>query len=153
MVSLGIAPAGAFGAHADLSARIGWFSVGLEARADLPASTGVAEGGRVSTHVDLGSIVPCFYAPRIAVVCGLLSLGAFSESGTDLATSRSAAALFVAAGARAGVEIPLGNVLFFLAHVDALAPLTRHPVLVDGADVFTVAPVTGSMALGLGVHF
>jgi hypothetical protein len=153
VVSFGVAPTAAAGAHADVEVRYRFASLGLEARGDLPASASAMTGGRVSTFVALGSIVPCVHLPAPLFWCGVASVGAFHESGSGLASSRSASATISLLGPRAGVELPIGGRFFFLAHADALATLTRHVVQIDGQDVFVIAPVTGSLGLGAGAHF
>ncbi len=153
MVSFGVAPAVAVGAHADVELRYRFLSLGLEARGDLPASGSVSAGGRVTTSLVLGSIVPCVHAPAPLFWCGVVSVGEFHEAGSGLASPRSAGAAFAAVGPRAGIELPIARPIFFFAHADALATLTRHVVQVDGQDAFVIAPVTGSLGLGAGARF
>jgi hypothetical protein len=110
-------------------------------------------GGRITTTLVAGSILPCVRAPAPLFFCGVASIGEFHESGSGLASPRSGGALFGAVGPRAGVELPLARPFFFFAHADALATLTRHVVQVDGQDAFVIAPVTGSLGLGAGARF
>ena len=86
-------------------------------------------------------------------LCAVGSFGAFFESGAGLAAPRSATAPFGAAGGRVAAFVPLGDRLFFAAHVDVLAALTRHVVQIDGAEAFHVPPVSATLGLGAGARF
>jgi hypothetical protein len=153
IASLGVAPAATLGAHLDAELRYRRLSIGLEARADLPASASTDVGGRVRTEVVLGSLVPCVREPAPLFVCGVLAVGSFSESGVDVAAPRSKSAVYAATGVRLGVELALRGSFFFVAHADGLVTLLRHTVQLDQTDVYTLSPVAASLGLGLGTRF
>jgi len=154
VATVGASPALALGAQAGFETRFrGIASLGLEARGDLPASKTVLRGARVRSNLVLVSLAACLRAPAPLFICGLGALGSFHESGGGLAEAQSDDALFAALGARVGIALPLTGAFFFLAHGDALTPLTRHVVQIDRENVFEVAPVMGSAGIGAGATF
>jgi hypothetical protein len=153
IASFGVAPTGTLGLHLDAELRYRSFSLGLEGRADLPSSISTAVGGRVSTQVVLGAVVPCLREPSPLFVCGLLAAGVFSESGVDVAAPQSRSALYAAPGLRVGIELPLNQSLFFVGHADGLVALLRHTVELDQTAVFTVPPGALSVGFGAGARF
>jgi hypothetical protein len=152
-LSAGLAPSAAVGATIAVERRLGVLSIGLEARADLPASAAASTGGRVRSEVFLGSVVPCLHVLRPFFGCAFFSAGAFDAAGVGIAVSRNPVAPFAAAGLRLGVEVPLGRRVFLLGRADGLVPLTRPTVQIDRRAVFTPAPVTPSVGFGAGVYF
>jgi hypothetical protein len=157
IVSLGVAPTAAFGMSANLGARYRMLSLELEGRGDLPAAGNPTSNGRIDTYVLLGSVAPCVHADVTLAssleACALFSLGTFHESGSDLQSPHTGSAPYAAAGARVGVELPLRGPVFYVAHVDGLATLTRHSVQIDGQTVFTLPPLAASVGFGAGLHF
>jgi hypothetical protein len=152
-VSFGVAPAAAVGAHVDVDVRRGPLSIGLEARADLPSSAAAPQGGRVSTHLLLASVVPCVRALAPLALCAVGSFGDFFESGAGLAAPSSGSAPFAAVGGRVAAFIPVTDRLFVATHVDVLAALTRHVVQIDDAEAFHVPPASATLGLGAGARF
>ncbi len=154
VASFGAAPATSLGGPGGHRGPVrGIVSLGVEGRADLPASASALGGARVSTNLVLGSLAACLRAPSPLFVCGLAAIGSFHESGSNLERAQSENAFFAALGARLGIALPLTRTFFFLAHADALSPLTRHIVQVDGQNVFEVSPVMGSFGIGAGATF
>ena len=109
LAALGAAPTVNFGFTASAGVRGPHWSVDLEGRFDLPAGqpTGsVNATGSVETALYLATALPCFHV-RLFSGCALLALGAQTADGINLPVTRKSASLFAAAGARAGIEVPL----------------------------------------------
>jgi hypothetical protein len=152
IASFGVAPAVAVGVRGALDARLSrFFSLGIDLRGDLPAS-----GESVETYVLAGSVVACARAPVRPVSllgCGLVSLGDFHETGVGVANPMSGDALYASVGPRAGVELPLGDRFFLIAHADAAFVLLRNVVKLDGGQVFQLPVAAPSVGLGGGALF
>jgi hypothetical protein len=147
LVAIGTAPAPAAGIWVGAAVRSGDLSIGLEGRADAFASKRV-DAGSVSASLLLASILPCWH-PGFVLACGVGSIGALQGSGEQVDEPRKETTLFAAAGARLGVELPLGSVLALTGHVDVRANLTRTSLRLDDRDVWTTPPVGGDLGLGV----
>ncbi|HEY2513979.1 MAG TPA: hypothetical protein VGI39_24095 [Polyangiaceae bacterium] len=150
LVSEGTAPALTPAGALFAGMRLGHFSSAVELRIDAPLSSPVG-GGSVSSWLYAGSLVPCAHVDVLSF-CAVGSLGSLQASG-DLAQSRSASALWVAVGGRAGLELQMSRVLFLRAHADLLYDLTPPTFLVDGAGVFRAPSLAFVAGVGAGVHF
>ena len=60
---------------------------------------------------------------------------------------------FLAAGARVGLELPLGSILTAGAHADVLAPLTETVLRVNGQPVWTSPAISGALGVTIGARF
>jgi len=156
-IASGAAPSTAFGLLGFFEVRRDIFSLGVDLRADLPASRAVAGGGRVQSSLVLASLAPCLHLsiPRDAplFLCALASAGQLSGSADGLAHPSSASAFFAAFGGRLGVDVPLGDTFFLRAHGDLLVAATRHVLTVDDAPAFTVPPVAAVLGLAAAARF
>jgi hypothetical protein len=145
------APAAAMGGMVQVAARRAAFSLGVDGRADLPASarlrTGMVQAGLLTA-----AIVPCWHM-RILSGCLLGRAGVMRAAGVGLVEAKNATSPFVALGARVGVAIPLGESFFVAVHASVLAPLTETVLRVSGETVWTSPPVGGELALGMGARF
>jgi hypothetical protein len=154
--AVGAAAAATVGGSVQASARRGSFSLGLEGRGDLPATTtltlGSAPVGEMQTSLLIGSLVPCALR-GVLEGCALLSAGAIRASARDLDRPQEASAPFVAVGARVGLELPLGGVLSAGAHADVLAPLTQLVLRVSGQPVWTSPAITAAFGVTIGARF
>jgi len=149
LVPFNVAPTVTVGFRAALDvAIVSSLSLGLDLRADLPAS-----GEAVETYIVAASIVPCIRYPKPFFFCGLVSLGDFHETGVDITHARSGDALYAAVGPRVGAELPIGRRFFVLAHADAAFILLRNPVSVGAVMVFQLPVVAPSVGLAGGVAF
>ncbi len=152
-LAFGVAPSVAVGLDAGVDARIGErFSLGLELRGDLPASSGAPAGGSVSTAVFAASVVPCARVPFLLSLCAVASVGDFHEAGAGLAQDASGDALYAAVGPRVGLEVPLGRA-FVAARVDGSFILLRHVLDVGSVEVFRLPVFVPGVAAGAGVLF
>ena len=145
--SLGAAPSPAVGVVIGAALRAGGWSLGLEGRADLPASKGL-RAGEATTGLLAASLVPCAHL-GVAAVCALGTAGALRASGHGLVDARQVTLPYAAVGARLALAFPVSPRWSARLHGDVTAPLTESKVVVDG-DVVWTSPIL-SAALGLGV--
>jgi hypothetical protein len=129
----------------------GHISLGLEARADLPASKEL-RAGQARAYLLAGSLVPCLHLDR-AALCALATAGVRRVSGSGLLDERSATLAYVALGGRIGLELPLREQLSLTLHGDVTAPLTETRLTVDDGVVWTSPAVAVALALGLAMRF
>jgi hypothetical protein len=144
---LGAAPSRTLGVAAGVGVRGGDLSLGLEGRADLPASTSLRVG-EASTALWVASLVPCAHVGRVAT-CALVTAGALRAAGHGLVEARTVTLPYAAVGARVALAIPLTGRWSLALHGDVTTPLTKSKLQVDGTAVWT-SPIL-SAALGLGV--
>ena len=149
--SFGVAPSTAVGASLGLELRRGRWSIEVEARADLPASTHV-EGGTVGAWQASGALLPC---GRVAVffACAVGVLGRFEGTGSDVSRPSHASAIHALAGARLGAELPLADRFWIRVHADGLANLNRPTLRLDGVDRWTAPLLGASVGVALAYHF
>jgi hypothetical protein len=150
--ALGTAPAAAVGFGAFLEVRQGTFSLALEGRFDLRASTSMREGGRVRTSLWVGSVLPCFHV-RPFFLCAIGSLGSLRAEGLDLATSRINHTLYAGLGARVGLEVALTQRLFLRPQLDVVAALFPAELQVDGVARWTAPRYAAIAGIGVGGRF
>jgi hypothetical protein len=143
-VSLGVALGGA----------IRWpsLSVGVEARADAPASAAAPGGGQVASWIVLGALVPCAYLGPV-LVCALVQGGAMHAYSQDVSNSLSRDVAWWAAGARLGALIPIGSDFFLRPRAEVLANLNRKTLEVNGQDAWTPEAVAESVGVDAVVRF
>lgn len=150
LASVQSAPAPTLGATLGVGVRLPRWSTALEGRADLPASDTLTGGGRVSTHLLVGSIVPCVRVQPFSF-CAVGSLGAFFAQADDVAIANDGSALYLAAGARVAVDIPIADWASAYIALDVAATLRRHRLQLDGTNVYELPPTSES--LGVGFRF
>lgn len=150
--SVGAAPAPALGLGAFAGLGRGALSLDFEVRADLPASITRDDGTGVRSSLVLGTVAPCGHL-HVLALCVLGSAGALHGEGLNVGTPERDVTFYAAAGARAAVELTLSRTVFARMRADALAPLTRTTLKNRGSEYWSSPPVTGALALGLGVTF
>jgi hypothetical protein len=151
LVSFGTLPAPAFGLAAGVGVRWPMFSLALEVRADLPASTELGGRTRVRETLIVGSAAPCFHAGWF-VGCGLVAGGALVGEWTGTSGARQASP-YVAAGARLGVEVPITPRFALRGSGDVLVPVSRRPVAVEKFDGWTPPPAGFALGARLVISF
>lgn len=156
-VALDSGPAPAFAFTLQLAISQRRWSLGLEMRGDLPASSDAAFGGRVETALIIGLIVPCA-RHKIASVCALAAFGAERGDGGGYNDPRSVVGFYAALGGRLAVDVPLPPPLAIRVHADLLAPLTRTELYAGSIGdlahrLYRTAPVSSSLGMALLAHF
>lgn len=150
--SVGTAPDVAIGMAASIGARWGNFSIDVDGRGDLPASGAVKTGGTAEASLLAGSLVPCFHR-GVWFVCGVAVAGSVHGSGRDVVAQREGDALYLAAGARAGLELPLGGPFFFRPQIDGLANLSPVELQVDESRVWKAPRFSALIGAGVFASF
>jgi hypothetical protein len=149
--ALGFAPRSSFGATALIGIDLRTFSLDLEGRRDAP--TTIAAGrGEITTSVLLASLAPCLHR-SIAFGCAVVSLGSLQASGGGVAVTSAQSSVFLGAGLRSGVEVPVSSIISLVARLEVMAPLIRTVVRLDGDDVWSAPTLAGSFGLGAVVFF
>jgi hypothetical protein len=152
VASLGSAPGLALGFTAQVGLRWRLASVGLEGRADLPASADIADLGRVKSSLLVATLAPCGHG-RLLLACALVSVGTLQGAGERVAQPRQESTFYAAAGARLGAELPLVRVLYLRVHLDLLATLTRTTLHLDDKPAWITPPVSGALGISVGASF
>lgn len=151
LLGQGVTPERTLGFVLGGSARRGPWSLGLEARADLPRSHGLPVG-EIRAYAVSGSLVPCihFYG---AAACALFSAGALHAQGRGLNDAREITRPYVALGARLAYALPLSRRISLLFHGDVTTPLATTELQVDHENVWTTPHVAAALGIGLGINF
>jgi hypothetical protein len=125
-------------------------SLGIEARADLPAAKSL-RAGEAAAWLLVGSLVPCVHA-RLVSACALATAGALHVAGKGgLVNPRRATLPYLGFGLRLAGALPITEKLSLALHGDVTAPITETKLTVDD-DVVWHSP-TVAMTLGLGIAF
>jgi hypothetical protein len=141
--ALGSAPSPTVGLI--LSTELGFasnrFHLGMDARADLPASDGT-EKGRVVGSLLVADVTGCL--GRTFVGCAVLTAGVARVSSSDVGVSRTVYPFFAAAGVRAGMDFPLLRDVAIRPYLEVALVPTRHTLRIDGEERFTFPPFMAS---------
>jgi hypothetical protein len=153
-VTAGAAPGVAFGATLGGGLRWPAFSLSIEVRVDAPASDTVTApaGARVRTFAAGGALIPCGHlGPMFG--CGVIAASAVSGSSEGVDMPRSDVGPYVGAGARIGLEAPLSSRFAIRLLGEGLASVRSVRLILDGAEVWKTAPLSGSVGTGLVAFF
>ena len=138
----GLSPVATAGAR--ISGEVSWssLSVGLELRADLPASSNLERGGAVKTWLIGAAVVPCW---RVAWFsgCAVGLVGRLQASSVDVARETRETFAFAAAGLRLAADFPVGEALAVRLGADLLGTITPFVLDVDGQRVYDSSVVSG----------
>ncbi len=151
LAAAGAAPRPTAGLRLEAGARRGAFSLGLEGRADLGASTD-REGPDVRSSLLLATLAPCGHLGALAL-CALGSLGSLRGAGRDVDVPAERAALFPALGARAALELRASDRLSLRPHLDLVAPLRPVTLRVDGRGLWTTPPLSAALGASVALAF
>lgn len=149
--SLGTAPRLAFGMDLQVGIRWRFFSIGLEGRADVPA-TDEALGGQVKTMLMHLSLVPCLHWHVIAG-CAVVGGGALRGEGEGYFNNEHQFLQYWTVGGRLAVEVPLVRWLLFHAHLDLLGAPVRIELTVDDVIAWRSPPVAFTFGGGFSASF
>jgi hypothetical protein len=142
----GAAPGLSWGATVFAGVRWGALSVAVEPRIDVPASTDVPAGGRISVLTASGAATPCVHAGGLAG-CAVVAAGIVRGRGQDVLNARAASAPWLALGGRAAWELRLGASFVLRLHADVLAIPIQTVVRVGDEAVWRTP--RASLALGV----
>jgi hypothetical protein len=137
------APSTSIGFQGELGVRRPWWSLALGVRHDL-RSTIVMPESRLDYGLLLGEVIPCFHYGVFAG-CLMLAAGELRMGFDPPFDARSA---YVAAGARAQIEFPIGEWVELHVRTDLLATVHR------GANPAALAlpGATGNFAAALALR-
>jgi hypothetical protein len=146
LATVGLSPAPTGGGKLGLGLRFGALGVYVEGRIDAPVSVSVASGS-VRTSLFMGSALPCIEWHGFSG-CMSIGVGALQVEG-DLAFGRRATSTVVKTGLRLGYQwLPLRHLGLFV-HLDVGGVPTRVTVYANETPVWSTAPVSGELALGI----
>ncbi|HVY45416.1 MAG TPA: hypothetical protein VHB21_06030 [Minicystis sp.] len=137
--AFGSAPGPAFGVGVHGDVALGRLELGLEGRADLPASTRAPRGGEVSGQALFASVVPCAHVAWF-VGCAVASAGALLGSAAGSPAGARGATPFAGAGLRAAIDLPVGSRLTLRPYVEAEAALARTTLTYGGRQAWQAPP-------------
>jgi len=149
--SVGEAPSPTAGLLVSGRVRVRWFSLGLDVRADLPASHSVTRATSVQSDSVTGWIVPCAHGSGFEG-CAMLGAGPLFAS-SNASTAGSSTTVIWSVGARVGWTLDLGTHLFARAFVDVIVTPVDPVYSVTGATSYSYPPIGGDLGAGLGVRF
>jgi hypothetical protein len=147
----GSSPARTLGFVLGGGARRGRWSLGLEARFDLPRSHELPVG-EIRSYALMGSLAPCVHVHGLAA-CALFTAGGLRAQGRGLASPQQVTRSTVAAGARLGYALPLSRRFSLLFHGDATTPLHIAELQVDHVAVWTTPRLALALGIDLGLDF
>jgi len=151
-LAVGTAPAPAVGVSVAVSARWKLFALRADVRGELPASASLEPSGRVSTNVLFATASGCLRG-RLPFACLGMGGGVVSSRTEGItAPASDAAALLVVVG-RAGLDLPLGSLLYVEGLLEGGLQAFQHRVAVDGRKVYEMPLGWGAMAGHLGARF
>ena len=145
VLALGFAPRAAAGVTVSGGLSRGAFQLDIEGRGDLPP----ASSTDVSSTLLMVGVVPCYRA-SVARVCALGYAGSLRGRGPDRGGANDDASFYAAAGARGGVELPIGSTLFLRLHGDIAFPITRTTLYYNGAPAWETPGVAGAFGVAVG---
>jgi hypothetical protein len=113
----------------------GAFEIDAEGRFEPPVTMQVA-GGSIDASLVLGTIAPCLRY-GVAVLCAEISLGSLRGTGQGFDHTREDDTFYVAAGARAGLEIPIWEPFALRLFAEGQVPLRPTRLEADGAPAWS----------------
>jgi hypothetical protein len=128
-------------------------SLGLEGRADIPASREVSSA-TLETSLVLGSFVPCVHwawsdeASGVLAFCGVGSMGVLRGASRNVTAPAEDTALHVAVGPRVAIEFPVAAMFSLWARVDGLFALTPQVLQINKVDVYELSRFSFGASVG-----
>jgi hypothetical protein len=151
-IAVGLEPGAAVGLAAGGAVIFSHASLGAEVESFLPTTTTAASGSIARVWLVDGAVVPCWRSLPLSV-CGVGRIGRLEGTGDHVVDPRTDASVFVALGARAGVEVALAARVFFHFDGEIDGTLVR-PTLESGPETLWRAPAAnGMLAASLSYDF
>jgi hypothetical protein len=153
--SAGVAPRPTAGLSFGAASQWGHASLGVEALVDAPVSASASAasgGGSASAWLARLAILPCAYGGPM-LLCALAEAGSMQASGEGFPGARSMSILWLAAGGRVGVDVPLGESPTLRVQSDVAGTFRPPSLQVHGTSVWSAPPVSASLGAELVVHF
>ncbi len=151
-MSIGAAPAVAFGPDIFGAFRYGAFQAELTGRFDAQASRSTSEGGVVATSLLEVGVAPCFRLSILAL-CAHGTLGSLVAETREVTRPGSDAVLYLAVGARVAASIPVFKNLTIRPFAELAVPLLPYEFRLNGRSIYALAPVSAAFGVGPSVVF
>jgi hypothetical protein len=141
-LAFGTAPAVAVGARVSAEVATGRWSLGIEGRYDLPASTHTTQGGTARTTLAGGSFVPCIRA-RGTWACGVVLVSHVGIDGSDAnGVTASDSWIFLGIGARLAMHLSLPSNFALRIGGEVLGHPVRYTLTAGGHQIFKSSVVS-----------
>lgn len=127
-------------------------AVTIEGGSYLPTAAAGPVGGEAHAWLVSGALVPCLRFEPLKL-CEVLKAGRFEASGSGVTDARTEAVVFLAAGARVGVELVAASPVRIHLDGELLGNLARTTLRVGEAEVWKASPVAGGMSAGASFDF
>jgi hypothetical protein len=128
-----------------------WFSLSLEGRGDLPATTDGPSPAHLRTSLAAGAFAPCLHW-RWMLGCGIVTFGALHGAGANVHPDGQTAP-YLAAGLRAGIEAPFSDHFAGQLTADGLLTAVRARMLVGATEEWISPVASGSIGIRLVATF
>jgi hypothetical protein len=148
----GVAPTLAWGGSVRFQKRFGWLALGGGALAVTSPSGPVGEVANLATTLAAGELEACA-VQGIVEACAVGLWGATWARASDVARPRTDAGMFLAAGGRLGLFVPLSPSVGFFADASVLGVTSPVRATIDGAQVWQAPPLAVALAVGTKFHF
>lgn len=149
--SVAEAPSATAGALVSGRVRLRDFSLGVDVRADLPATHSFGAAGSAKSHSVTGWLVPCAHFGPFAG-CALVGAGGFFATG-EVAVPVSQSRWILSVGGRGVFDLALGRHWFLQAFLDVVTTPMPPALEVGGRSPYTLPVVGGDIGLGTGWQF
>jgi hypothetical protein len=128
-----------------------WFSLSLEGRGDLAATTDGPSVAHLQTSLAAGALSPCLHW-RWLLGCGVLTVGALHGAGVNVHPTGQTAP-YAATGLRGGFEAPFSDHFAGQLFADGLLTAVRPRMLVGPTEEWIAPVASGSIGIRLVASF
>ncbi len=151
-VAFGLTPNPALGGSLAVAFSSTHWSLRAEGFALSPLAMATVGVDRIESFVIGGGAAACGrVAPFFA--CGVVQVGTFEATVPTVQTPRARNSLWVALGARVGVELPLTGRLFLVPHAELFGLPAKVEVVVAREVIWSMSPFVGSAGVDLALRF
>jgi hypothetical protein len=152
VASAGVTPQPAAGL--ELGAALGWrgLSFGIEGHVDAPASVRAVGGGVISSWLAAAALLSCWRGGSL-ILCSVVQAGSIQTESEGVSNPRTQSILWLAAGGRFGVLVPLQSDAALRLRSDVVANLAPATLQLNTQDQWTQSPVAGSLGADVVFYF
>jgi hypothetical protein len=146
-VVFGVAQAPAIGAGLRAGISYRRFEVNVGGRFDAPVEGETSQGGSLRIGLQGGSLAACGVLGP-GVFCGTFSVASISAETRNVTTPRQERVLYLGAGLRAGLRIPIVPSIAIEPEAELNLPLIPFALQVNGKTVYELAPAAVRISVG-----
>jgi hypothetical protein len=146
-VVFGVAQAPAIGAGLRAGVSYRRFEVNVGGRFDAPVEGETSQGGSLRIGLQGGSLAACGVLGP-GVFCGTFSAGSISAETRNVTTPRQERVLYLGAGLRAGLRIPILQSIAIEPEAELNLPLIPFALQVNGKTVYELSPAAVRISVG-----